>query len=92
MISIKQFHEIYPDSNAFRKDFPPGYSFKWCDRKTKYHIVDYAVDQSTGTDLIILKAYNRNRRNWYYECMDTYVFYSTWEILNREGIIKSKSL
>lgn len=93
MIKLEDFYRKYPDLEAFQKDFPVGFSCKWCDRRTKYHIVSYAVDHLFSdpedyTNVVILKSYTPGNHRWYYTCMDVYVFYSTWEILKREGIEK----
>ena len=82
-------HKIYlkkfPTSKDFQNYFPPGKKFHWCDRKTVYHVAGFFQDGDS--DLIILKYYNKYKKGWYYNCMDSFLFYSIYEMLEREGIL-----
>jgi hypothetical protein len=87
MITIEDFLEKYPDLESFKKDFPVGTKFMWCDRE-KHTIVDYCTDkefkENGYTDLVVFKIWSRHKQCWRYNVCSTYEFYFTWDMVKRE--------
>lgn len=93
MVSYEEFFEKYPDEEtfdgkSFEKDFPIGTKFIWCDRQ-KYTIVAYFKDtcfsnKNVYDHMVVFKTYSRYAQRWCYQVANTFVFYSTWEMMQRE--------
>lgn len=93
MISYEKFIEKYPDEEdfngiSFEKDFPIGTKFTWCDRN-KYTIVNYFKDtcfskKDNYDHLVVFKTWSKYGGRWCYQVANTFVFYSTWEMMQRE--------
>ena len=88
MISYEKFIEKFPTTDDLEKAYPVGKKIIWCDR-TKRTIVGYFVDRQFKKDddyshLVIMKFWAKHKQCWYYDIVDSFVFYSVVEMMERE--------
>lgn len=85
MVSYENFLEKFPKPEDLEKAYPVGKKIKWCDGM-KYTVVCYITDKNRNSlsHLVIVKRYSKYGRRWYYNVIDSYVFYATVEMVERE--------
>lgn len=88
MVTYEQFIKKFPNTDDLEKAYPVGTTFTWCNRQ-KYHIVGYCIDEQFKNKdefnhLVICKTWSKYKQCWYYDAFNTFVFYSTVEMMERE--------
>jgi len=88
MINYEQFINKFPTTESLENEYPVGKKFTWCDGY-KYTIVGYMIDnqfkkKGDFEHLIVVKFWSKSGHVWCYRIMNTFVFYSTVELIERE--------
>lgn len=89
MVKYEEFIERFPTTQSFEEAYPPGKKITWCDR-TKRTIVGYFIDEQFKnkddfSHLVIMKFWVKHKQSWYYDIVNTFVFYSVVEMIEREA-------
>lgn len=88
MVSYEEFIKKFPTTEDFEKAYPVGKKVTWCDRR-KCTIVGYQIDtqfkkKDDFTHLVVMKGWSKYKQRWYYDVVNSYVFYATVEMMDRE--------
>ena len=88
MKNYEKFIERFPTTDDFEKAYPVGKKITWCDR-TKRTIVGYLIDEQFKkkddfSHLVAMKYWVKHKQSWYYDIVDSFVFYSVVEMMERE--------
>lgn len=88
MVNYEDFVKKFPNTGDLEKAYPVGKKITWCDR-LKYTIVGYQIDtqfkkKGDFSHLVVMKCWSKYKQRWYYNVVDTYIFYATVEMMERE--------
>ena len=88
MVEYDEFIKKFPTTDDLEKAYPVGKKITWCDRY-KYTIIGYIIDEQFKNKddfehLVIMKCWSKYKQRWCYSTVNTFVFYTTVEMMERE--------
>lgn len=88
MVSYEDFIKKFPTIEDLEKAYSVGKKITWIDR-TKRTIVGYFIDEQFKkkddfSHLVIMKWWSKYKQRWCYDIIDSFVFYSVVEMMERE--------
>lgn len=88
MVSYEDFIKKFPTIEDLEKEYPVGKKITWSDR-TKRTIVGYFIDEQFKkkdyfSHLVIIKWWSKYKQRWFYDVVNSYFFYATIEMIERE--------
>lgn len=88
MVSYEDFIKKFPTTKDLEKAYPVGKRIIWCDRTNRiivgYHIDEQFKKKGDFSHLVIMRFWSKYKQRWFYDIVNSFIFYSVVEMMERE--------